>query len=362
MNRIANFKNVVALIFLTFVVSSSSFGIARQNDPEVFSFDEVATFEVQIKDPQKSAVSFYRMTNGSMREVKELNPRQRRYRFLLPKGKYVVKDENKVLYPLVVGHRQQQRIGEKFAPICLTIADCPEPDKSWAWIPAGPALIGDELGVGAEDERPVRTKYISAFWLQKHEVTNQQYAEFLSAQEEFDPSWIDLESRQCRIQRSETTEAVYTTDAPLLPVVMISLRGAEAYCQWLTAETGRVHRLPVEAEWEKAARGPRSSVYSYGNIYRQAAANQESGTIKKVSQYRPNGYGLFDMTGNVFEWMSNRYDPEKQGSMNQALRGGSFVLDGMYQRNSFRMRQSPSVMTDDIGFRVLREAIQKEEK
>ena len=284
MNRIANFKNAIALTSLVALVAcTSTFGIAKQNDPEKFSFDEVATFEVQIKDPQKRAVCFYRMTNDFMSEVKELNPRQTRYRFLLPKGKYVVKDENEVLYPLVVGHRQQQLMLEKLAPICLTISDCPEPDKEWAWIPAGPALIGDELGVGAEDERPVRTEYIPAFWLQKHEVTNQQYAEFLSAQEEFDPSWIDLESRQCRIQRSETAETVYTTDAPLLPVVMISLRGAEAYCQWLTAETGRVHRLPVEAEWEKAARGPKSSVFSYGNVYQQAAANQESGTIKKVS-------------------------------------------------------------------------------
>ena len=69
------------------------------------------------------------------------------------------------------------------------------------------------------------------------------------------------------------------------------------------------------------------------------------------------------MTGNVFEWMSNKYDPKQQdNSMNQSLRGGSFVLDGMYLRNSFRMRQSPTVMTDDIGFRVLRETIQKEEK
>ena len=69
------------------------------------------------------------------------------------------------------------------------------------------------------------------------------------------------------------------------------------------------------------------------------------------------------MTGNVFEWMSNKYDRKQQdNSMNQSLRGGSFVLDGMYLRNSFRMRQSPTVMTDDIGFRVLRETIQKEEK
>jgi len=62
------------------------------------------------------------------------------------------------------------------------------------------------------------------------------------------------------------------------------------------------------------------------------------------------------MTGNVFEWMLNEHDlGNRTGKMNQALRGGSFVLDGMYLRNSFRMKQSRSVMTDDIGFRVLKE-------
>ena len=63
------------------------------------------------------------------------------------------------------------------------------------------------------------------------------------------------------------------------------------------------------------------------------------------------------MTGNAFEWMANVADPTKQdATLNHSLRGGSFMLDGMYLRNSFRMRQSPSVKTDDIGFRVLREA------
>ena len=138
---------------------------------------------------------------------------------------------------------------------------------------------------------------------------------------------------------------------------MVSLAGAEAYCQWLSKTEGRKHRLPTEFEWEKAARGPSSFVYSYGNTYRQYLANQESGTIAPVGSFYPNEYGLFDMTGNVFEWMSNEFDTRKPGKiMNQSLRGGSFVLDGIYQRNSFRMRQSKTVMTDDIGFRVLKEA------
>ena len=114
--------------------------------------------------------------------------------------------------------------------------------------------------------------------------------------------------------------------------------------------------MPVEAEWEKAARGPESNIYAYGNVYQQSLANQESGKLKPVKSYRPNSYGLYDMTGNVFEWMSNQNDPNADRVYKQSLRGGSFVLDGMYLRNSFRMRQSQSVMTDDIGFRVAKDS------
>ncbi|MEM7457640.1 MAG: SUMF1/EgtB/PvdO family nonheme iron enzyme [Planctomycetota bacterium] len=240
------------------------------------------------------------------------------------------------------------------SPLAIQVRTEPASGDDWCWIPVGPAIVGDTLGIGAEDERPARLEYIDGFWLATHEVTNAQYAEFLNQCEEVNPRWIDLGSRKCLIEAS--ADGSFETDAADLPVVMVSLYGAEAYCQWMTETNGTLHRLPVEAEWEKAARGPESFVYSYGNIYFQAKANQESGMLKPVGSYEPNSYGLYDMTGNAFEWMSNQFDPESaDGTMNQSLRGGSFVLDGMYLRNSFRMRQSKSVMTDDIGFRVLRE-------
>ena len=241
----------------------------------------------------------------------------------------------------------------------LTVPVKPFSDSqdNWCWIPGGPTIVGDTLGIGREDERPAKVIDVDGFWLAKFEVTNQQYANFLSARRNHDEtlklSWVDLESRKCRIRFSENQ---YFTDAPTMPVVMVSLEGAKAYCQWLTETTGLQHRLPTEVEWEKAARGPEQFVYSYGNVYQQAAANQESGKLKPVGQYSGNSYGLHDMTGNAFEWMANVADPTKQrATLNHSLRGGSFMLDGMYLRNSFRMRQSPSVKTDDIGFRVLRE-------
>ena len=217
--------------------------------------------------------------------------------------------------------------------------------------------MGDTLGVGRADERPARRVNLNSFWMGESEITNQQYAEFLSEygkQKDIPENWIDLRSKKCLVQKK--SDGNFETDASDLPVVMVSLYGAQAYCDWATKKTGIRHRLPTEAEWEKAARGPESFVYSYGNIYQQPLANQESGKLKPVKSYQPNSFGLYDMTGNVFEWMSDKADPDQEDmTLNQSLRGGSFVLDGMYLRNSFRMKQSPGVMTDDIGFRVVRD-------
>ncbi len=247
--------------------------------------------------------------------------------------------------------------------ISIQVEPVPQPEPGWCWIPPGPAVIGDTLGVGREDERPARIVNLPGFWMGETEVTNHQFADFLSSQKMIDETWIDLRSRKCLIQKNAEGKFVPDStiaDAAEMPVVMVSLSGALAYCDWLSAESGQAIRLPSEQEWEKSARGPESYIYSYGNIYQQSQANQESGKLKPVGSYQPNSFGLWDMTGNVFEWMSGRADfTNMETTLNHSLRGGSFVLDGMYLRNSFRMRQSPTVMTDDIGFRVARDAQSK---
>lgn len=223
-------------------------------------------------------------------------------------------------------------------------------------VPAGPAVIGDTLGIGQEDERPARIIDVPAFLLAAREVSNREFAAFLTAAgADVDAAWCAFDSRKFRCARD--AQGQWTTDAPDLPVVTVSLAGAQAYCAWRTRTTGMRHRLPSEVEWEKAARGPESFVFAYGNIYRSAAANQESGTLREVGGFAANGFGLHDMTGNAFEWTSDAWQdarhPERTAPGEfQVLRGGSFVLDGMYLRNSFRMRQRPDVRTDDIGLRV----------
>lgn len=256
-------------------------------------------------------------------------------------------------------------------------------DATWAWIPAGVSLLGDILGVGQEDERPAHLVHLRELWVGRHETTNAEYVGFLNdLSVTVDEQWLALDSLKCRVKRDDDAGR-WRTDAPSMPVVTVSLAGAEAYCDWMTRRTGVRHRLPTEAEWEKAARGPRTLTYDYGNVFRRLAANQESGRLREVGAFGLRGFGLADLTGNAFEWVADGYDSRAYESRRgritpdpvvlrdrteaapafHVLRGGSFVLDGMYLRNSFRMRQRPTVRTDDIGFRVVREsAPDREEK
>ena len=224
-------------------------------------------------------------------------------------------------------------------------------------------MHGDDLGIGQEDERPLACAELPGFWLAAQETNNAQFVQFLNniGAAAVDRSWLDLDGSKCRVHWS-VSERAFTTDAPTLPVVTVSWQGATAYCAWRTQQTGMRHRLPTEAEWEKAARGPGSRVYAYGDTFCTTAANQESGQLLDVGRFAPNGFGLFDMTGNAFEWTMDAYDRDASAQTAEgrvahyrALRGGSFVLDGIFVRNSMRMRIRPHVRADDVGFRVLRE-------
>jgi len=320
-------------------------------DPPIAPPQGFGKVSLTIENRQPLQLSLLRVVGNDLIPVER--PIQRTNQFEVDSGFYLLRSKDRsVQYPVpaIAPFVPDNRLSLRIDPV-------PEPKPGWCWIPSGPAIIGDTLGVGREDERPARIVDLPGFWLAEKEVTNRQYADFLSSQETVDESWIDLRSRKCLIQKE--TDGKYSIDSAIdeageMPVVMVSLTGALAYCDWLSSETGQLVRLPSEREWEKAARGPESFVYSYGNIYRQAFANQESGKLKPAGSYQPNSFGLYDMTGNVFEWMSDKADFTKmETTLNHSLRGGSFVLDGMYLRNSFRMRQSPTVMTDDIGFRVV---------
>ena len=312
---------------------------------------------VRIENPQAMTLALFEVIDDASQRRRGLG-QDERYDLRLSHGAYWIEARHGaqvVRLPLPLPRRA--RLPEV---LVVPVSPPPPPEDGWCWIPAGPALRGDVIGIGQEDERPARVADVPGFWISRDEVTNARFAAFLNAASAVDERWLSLESRKLGITREG---GVWTATRPNEPVITMSWFGASAYCAWLTKTTGRAHHLPTESQWEKAARGPESFIYAYGNIYRNSGANHESGRLREVGSFGQNGFGIRDMTGNAFEWVSDAYDdapPPVPGlPPHRVLRGGSFVLDGMYLRNSFRMYHRPSVRADDFGFRVAREQEKK---
>ena len=214
-------------------------------------------------------------------------------------------------------------------------------------IPAGEFQMGSNDG--DDDEKPVHTVYVDAFYMDKYEVTNAQYRKFIDATGYRAPRYWSG-SRY---------------NAPDQPVVGVSWHDAAAYAKW----SGK--RLPTEAEWEKAARGGLpGKKYPWGDSIGHDDANY-SGTGGKdhwsgtspVGSFSANGYGLYDMAGNVWEWCSDWYDssyyanspsrnPVGPGSgQSRVLRGGSWDANGVNLRYALRGGNNPTSTSSDSGFR-----------
>ena len=137
------------------------------------------------------------------------------------------------------------------------------------------------------------------------------------------------------------------------PVAHIAMTDAEDYCTWLSRQTGRVVRLPTEAEWEYAARSGTSGLrfpWGWGHPGRRAAFDLRG--LRRVGSYAPNRFGLFDMAGNVYEWCRSDGGPQRHDTC--AARGGSWSeRDGdylaVYRRETFPC----GYRNADVGFRIL---------
>ena len=154
------------------------------------------------------------------------------------------------------------------------------------------------------------------------------------------------------------------------PVVDVSWEDAMAYAKWLSNQTGKQHRLPTEAEWEYATRAESTTAYSFGDDLSQlgkyAWYESNAGNIPHpVGQLKPNAWGLYDMHGNVWEWVQDRYGedyyqqspntdpPGPSTGSSRVLRGGSFLLDQRFVRCAARGRLGPQSWYDYLGFRVV---------
>ena len=302
-------------------------------------------------------------------------------------------------------------------------------------IPAGIFSMGGDNKQASEDEYPKHKVQVDAFLMDATEVTNAQFKKFVDATHyittaERKPDWEELKKTvppgtpkppdsalvAASLVFKQTTGKVDLNDynqwwawvpganwkhpqGPAsningkdnYPVVQLSWFDAMAYCKW----TGK--RLPTEAEWEWASRGSLiNNIYPWGNeginegkpkanswegnfpYYNQ----QKDGFVKAapVKSFAPNGYGLYDMAGNVWEWCSDwfdanyyqtissaiavnpkgpnkSYDPQEPFAQKRSLRGGSFLCNDSYcsgYRNARRMKSSPDTGLEHTGFRCVK--------
>jgi formylglycine-generating enzyme len=249
-----------------------------------------------------------------------------------------------------------------------------------ARIAAGEFVMGDDEG--DEDERPCHRAYIDEFCIGSHPVTNAEYAQFVR-----DTGHPSPAGRALPLMVSGALEAEFLTLASTYywnngtppegrddhPVTLVGYEDAVAYCQWLAVKSGHPVRLPTEAEWERAARGGLvGKRYPWGDILDVSRAHflppesvkEERGTAP-VRTYPPNGFQLYDMAGNVWEWVTDWYSPsyyERSQYLNpqgpdsglmRIVRGGAWVnSDGRFLRCAYRHKIPPDSYAYSIGFRI----------
>ncbi|MCC6283653.1 MAG: SUMF1/EgtB/PvdO family nonheme iron enzyme [Saprospiraceae bacterium] len=227
-----------------------------------------------------------------------------------------------------------------------------------------------EMGsaTGEEDEHP-HAVVVNSFYMDKHEVTNEQYAAFLNAAAKRDSLWIDLEAtykqERCRIFFSSgkyQVEEGYQKH----PVINVRFAGAQMYARYYGM------RLPTEAEWEFAARGGKKTKgYAFAgsdSVGRVAwYPGNAQGKLHAVQTKVPNELGLSDMSGNVYEWCSDYYNAQfyfthirenpqcVAESKYRVVRGGNVFLAPEFARIANRGLFDPNTPSPGVGFRCVRD-------
>jgi formylglycine-generating enzyme required for sulfatase activity len=207
------------------------------------------------------------------------------------------------------------------------------------FVPAGTFTMGDTHGDGYPDEKPTHPVSLPAFWLDRTEVTNAQFARFIQAGNTAQGDW-----RQ------------YASGKDQHPVVNVTWPDAVAYCRWAAK------RLPTEAEWEYAARGTDNRKFPWGNAF-EDNRGRFSGRTAPVGSY-PSGaspFGVLDLAGNVWEWVASLSRPypysatdgreDLSAAGGRVIRGGSWSYVPRDLRSAARDRGDPADRSVDLGFR-----------
>ena len=249
-----------------------------------------------------------------------------------------------------------------FVLIMLTpVIAMSEPPQGMVLVPAGEFTMGTDDPNAPDDQRPARKVNVDAFYIDKHEVTNAQFKEFILAdgynkREYWTKVGWDFIQKE-RFYLSHPKKKKYRIDKPLgfgknvistapdHPVIGVSWYEAAAYAKW--AEK----RLLTEAEWEKAARGTDSRIYPWGNDFDFSKLDYFP-NHKKLSSVGsfPEGtspYGVLDMAGNVAEWcMDNTH-----GKDTKAVRGGGWNSMRLHLTSIHHEAKPPTHRSYSLGFR-----------
>ena len=236
-------------------------------------------------------------------------------------------------------------------------------DNELSIIPAGTFEMGDLTGNGLPNERPVVEKVLShSYAMQSTEVSVAAFRQFVQST---GYKTLAEKGKGCAYYKNGAPvwELEYSwqnpgyTQSDNFPVVCVSYEDAKAYANWLSGEKGQQFRLPNEVEWEYAARAGTTSEYPWGNEIGRNLANcgwcgseWSNKSPAPVAQFSPNGYGLYDTVGNVWEWTQKR-----ASQSDVTVRGGAWNFAPSLARVSTRLALAPDFRANYIGFRLVRE-------
>jgi formylglycine-generating enzyme required for sulfatase activity len=261
-------------------------------------------------------------------------------------------------------------------------------------VPAGTFRMGSPESEKLRDPDETRheVRLTRGFYIQSREVTNQQYARFLNAVNSRGP----LEEPWLETRGQDEGSRIIATDAGFRPApgyedhpaAEISWYGAMAFAEWLSRKTGNQYTLPTEAQWEYACRAGAVSRFSWGNearcsrmMFANNTEDVEDTEIDRcvpyvvengmkadapapVGSYPANPWGIYDMHGNLWEWVNNWYaEYETIRAVNptgpafgndRVIRGGSWRANAEDCRSANRNHADPATHNSDLGFRLVR--------
>ena len=279
-------------------------------------------------------------------------------------------------------------------PVTVEQMPGPPPRPDMVLIAGGTFEMGDHAGVGNSDEQPVHSVTLDAFYMDVYEVSNTKFADYLnnsnvsvsgSSVYQVGGAGQEICGLAYGLNHNGTSFGI-DAGKDNHPVVNQTWYGAALYCNYLSAADGRTpcydettfacdytadgYRLPTEAEWEYASRGgEHNPYYQYpwgSNSITSGDANywgSNIGTTVDVGNYAANGYGLYDMAGNVWEWTGDWYGTYSASAQtnptgpasgsHRVLRGGGWVTSAINLRCAARSYINPTSRYNGLGFRVL---------